>query len=63
MDKQFVTTSASPHILLDVSGDLRLKGQDSFQVMAKSDNPNDLFRVAGRPGCYPLLRRLQCTCA
>jgi hypothetical protein len=42
MDKQFATTSASPHILLDVSGDLRLKGQDEFEVMAKSDNPEDL---------------------
>lgn len=42
MDKQFVTTSAYPHILLDVSGDLRLKGQDSFEVVAKSDNPEDI---------------------
>jgi hypothetical protein len=42
MDKQFVTTSASPHILLDVSGDLRLKGQDEFEVIAKADNPEDL---------------------
>jgi hypothetical protein len=42
MDKQFVTTSASPHILLDVSGDLRLKGQDAFEVMVKADNPENL---------------------
>ena len=42
MDKQFVTTSASPHITLDISGDLRLKGQDEFEVIAKSDNPEDL---------------------
>ena len=42
MDKQFVTTSASPRILLDISGDLRLKGQDSFDVVAKSDNPENL---------------------
>jgi SHOCT-like domain len=42
MDKQFVTTSASPHITLDVSGDLRLKGQDAFEVIAKSDSPEDL---------------------
>jgi hypothetical protein len=42
MDKQFATTSASPHILLNISGDLRLKGQDDFEVMAKSDNPEDL---------------------
>ncbi len=42
MDKQFATTSASPNILLVVSGDLRLKGQDEFEVVAKSDNPEDL---------------------
>src|SRR5512136_2540945 len=42
MDKQFVTTSASPHIILDVSGDLRLKGQDDFEVVAKSDNPDNI---------------------
>jgi len=42
MDKQFVTTSASPHILLDISGDLRLKGQDALEVVAKSDNPENL---------------------
>jgi hypothetical protein len=40
MDKKIVTTSAAPHILLDVGGDLSLKGQDSFEVMAKSDNPD-----------------------
>jgi hypothetical protein len=42
MDKQFTATSASPHIVLNVSGDLRLKGQDEFEVVAKSDNPEDL---------------------
>lgn len=42
MDKQFITTSASPSILLDISGDLRLKGQDAFEVVAKSDNPENL---------------------
>jgi SHOCT-like domain len=41
MEKQFVTTSASPHITLDVSGDLRVKGQDSNEVTAKSDSPED----------------------
>ena len=46
MDKQFITTSAAPRILLDVSGDLRLKGQDAFEVVAKSDNPDDLFLEA-----------------
>ena len=42
MDKQFVTTSASPQISLDVSGDLRLKGQDSNEVVAKSDDPENI---------------------
>jgi hypothetical protein len=42
MDKQFVTTSASPHIVLDITGDLRLKGQDAFEVVAKSDDPENL---------------------
>lgn len=42
MDKQFVTTSASPRVVLDITGDLRLKGQDAFEVVAKSDDPEDL---------------------
>ncbi len=42
MDRQFVNTSASPHISLEISGNLNLKGQDSFEVMAKSDNPEDI---------------------
>jgi hypothetical protein len=42
MDKQFVTTSPTPNILLEVSGDLRLKGQDSMEVSARSDHPEDL---------------------
>jgi hypothetical protein len=42
MDKQFVTTSASPKILLEISGNLRLKGQDSLEVTAKADNPEDV---------------------
>ena len=46
MEKQFVTTSATPLILLNVSGDLRLKGQDAFEVVAKSDNPDDLVLEA-----------------
>jgi hypothetical protein len=42
MDKQFTTTSASPKIILDISGDLRLKGQDEFVVGAKTDDPENL---------------------
>jgi len=42
MEKQFVTTSASPRVILQINGDLRLKGQDDFQVVAKADTPEDL---------------------
>ena len=46
MEKQIVTTSAAPHIQLDVSGNLNLKGQDSFEVVAKSDSPDNLILEA-----------------
>jgi hypothetical protein len=46
MEKQYVTTSAAPNILLDISGDLSLKGQDSFEVVAKSDSPDNLVLEA-----------------
>jgi hypothetical protein len=46
MEKQILTTSAAPHVLLDVSGDLSLKGQDSFVVVVKSDNPDSLVLEA-----------------
>ncbi len=42
MEKQFVTTSSAPRIVVDVSGDLRLKGQDAFEVVAKTDEPENL---------------------
>jgi hypothetical protein len=42
MDKQFVTTSATPNIQLNISGDLRLKGQDDFEVIARADDPESL---------------------
>ena len=42
MEKQFATTSASPTVVLDVSGDLRIKGQEDFEVSAKSDAPENL---------------------
>jgi hypothetical protein len=42
MDKQFATTSDSPQVVLFVTGDLRLKGQDALEVVAKSDDPEDL---------------------
>jgi hypothetical protein len=42
MEKQFVATSSSPHILLDVSGDLSLKGHDSLNVTVKADESENL---------------------
>lgn len=42
MDKQFITTDASPTIVLTVHGDLRLKGSDELQVTAKPSSPEDL---------------------
>src|SRR4030042_4418434 len=46
LEKHIVTTSAAPPIQLDVSGDLNLKGQDSFEVVAKSDSPDNLILEA-----------------
>jgi flagellar biosynthesis GTPase FlhF len=46
MEKKVVTTSASPHIQLEVNGDLNLKGQETFEVTVKSDNPEDLVSEA-----------------
>jgi hypothetical protein len=43
MEKQFVTTSANPRISLDISGDLRLKGQDDTKVTARAENSQDLW--------------------
>ncbi|MFZ0531575.1 MAG: hypothetical protein WAM09_00210 [Anaerolineales bacterium] len=42
MDKQFITTGAAPRIRLDISGDLRLKGQDANEVVAKAETPEAL---------------------
>jgi SHOCT-like domain len=42
MEKQFVTTSVSPTVILEIDGDLRLKGQDELEVVAKSDAPENL---------------------
>lgn len=42
MDKQFVNTGASPRVLLDIKGELSLKGQDEYAVAAKADNPEGL---------------------
>jgi hypothetical protein len=42
MEKQFVTTSESPKVILEIHGALRLKGWDELQVGAKTDSENNL---------------------
>jgi hypothetical protein len=42
MEKQFVTTSANPRVLLDISGNLQLKGQEDFEVAVKSESPEEI---------------------
>jgi hypothetical protein len=46
MEKKYVSTSAAPRIQLNVSGDLNLKGQDSFEVAVKSDDIDQLVLEA-----------------
>jgi hypothetical protein len=41
MEKQYVTTSAAPFVLLEVSGDLSLKGQNSFEIIVKTDDTDE----------------------
>jgi len=40
MDKLFVTTSENPKVVVEVHGDLRLKGADELEVAVKSSDPN-----------------------
>lgn len=42
MEKQFVTTSESPKVMLEIHGNLRLKGWDDAQVAAKTDTEDNL---------------------
>jgi hypothetical protein len=42
MDKQNITTSATPTVVLDIGGDLTLKGWDELEVVAKCDSPEAL---------------------
>jgi len=42
MEKKIQSTSSSPSVILEISGDLRLKGQDIFEVVAKSDEAENL---------------------
>ena len=43
MDKQFVTTSESPHVLIETAqGNLRLKGHDDLEVVAKANKAEEL---------------------
>jgi len=42
MEKQFVTTSESPQVLITARGNLRLKGTDTQEVIAKTDDSDNL---------------------
>jgi hypothetical protein len=42
MERQFVTTSASPKVVLEIHASLRLKGWDELQVAAKTDSEDNL---------------------
>ncbi len=42
MEKQFVTTSASPKVFVEVHGSLKLKGWDDMMVVAKNSSAEDL---------------------
>jgi hypothetical protein len=43
MEKKFVTTQGSPNVLIEVvQGDLRLKGQEELEVVAKASSAEDL---------------------
>ena len=42
MEKQFVTTTETPQVLIEANGSLRVKGSDELLVVAKSDSSNDL---------------------
>jgi hypothetical protein len=42
MDRQFITTSESPKITIEVQGDLRLRGHDDLQVAAKGASEEEL---------------------
>jgi hypothetical protein len=42
MDKQFITTSENPTVTVDVQGNLRLKGHDELQVVAKGSSEEEL---------------------
>lgn len=42
MDKQFISTTEKPVVVLEVHGDLHLKGHDELQVSVKSSSPEEL---------------------
>ncbi|RPI32783.1 MAG: hypothetical protein EHM70_08025 [Chloroflexota bacterium] len=42
MEKRAVTTGDQAHVILTVHGNLRLKGDDENEVVAKADSPEDL---------------------
>jgi hypothetical protein len=42
MEKQFITTSESPKVVLEIKANLRLKGWDELQVLVKTESENNL---------------------
>jgi hypothetical protein len=66
MEKQFVTTSESPKVVLEAHANLRLKGWDELQVAAKTDSENNLsieqqddtIRVRANSDCKVSVPRL-----
>jgi hypothetical protein len=42
MEKKVIATSSAPHVTMEVSGDLTLKGHDSLEITVKSDNSENL---------------------
>ncbi len=42
MEKQFTITSETPQVVLEVQGDLSLKGADELEVAVKTDSTDDL---------------------
>lgn len=59
MEKQFVVTSENPKVIIDVRGNLTLKGTDESQVSVKSSDPNavtleqdgDTVTIRARSNC------------
>ncbi len=42
MTTKSVPTSESPHVTLEINGNLLLKGIDDLEVIARADDPEDI---------------------